>query len=91
MSFVMGLYSCYLLQSIFVQMDTLVVMYGNLPLSVYVLYTQMSPVLCGKQHSYPTVIASPLPVKGTQPIAPTLRPDRRGGGVGLARRVVTVA
>ncbi len=73
-------------------MDTLVVMYGNLPLSVYVLYTQMTPVFCGKQHSYPTVIAPPpLPVKGTQPIAPTLSPDRRGGGVGLARRVVTVA
>jgi hypothetical protein len=26
----------------------------------------------------------PLPVKGTQPIAPTLRPYRRGGGVRLA-------
>ncbi len=32
---------CYLLQSIFVLMDILVVMYGNLPLSMYVLYTQM--------------------------------------------------
>ncbi len=33
----------------------------------------------------------PLPVKGTQPIAPTLRPDQREGGVGLACPVVTVA
>ncbi len=55
-------------------------------------YMRPLPVLCGKQRSYPTVIPPPpLPVKGTQPIAPTLRPDRRGGGVGLAHRVVTVA
>ncbi len=92
MSFVMGLYSLLSSAVLFVLMDTLVVMYRNLPLSVYVLYTQMNPVLCGKQRSYPTVILPPpLPVKGTQPIAPTLRPDRRGGGVGLAHWVVTVA
>jgi hypothetical protein len=30
---------------------------------------------------------SPLPAKETQPIAPTLRPDRRGGGVGLVDQV----
>ncbi len=62
------------------------------PLLVVHLHHRPPPVLCGKQRSYPTVIAPPpLPVKGTQPIAPTLRPDWRGGGVGLARRVVTIA
>ncbi len=42
MSFVMGLYSLLSSAVHFVLMHMLVVMYGNLPLSVYVLYTQMN-------------------------------------------------
>jgi hypothetical protein len=46
---------CYLLKSIFVLMDTLVVMYGNLPFSVYVSYTQMGfffPAKPTSTHTY---------------------------------------
>jgi hypothetical protein len=47
-------------------------------------YIHQEPCVVWQAMQLPlTVTAPPFPVKKTQPIAPTLRPYRRGGGVGM--------